>query len=682
MRLREKTLIVIVVIFATLILIEFAFSNLIVMNSYYSMEREDTLQKVYQADGALAKEFQSIDVLLSDWAARDDSYRYMAYPSPGYIEQNMRDEAFVSRNLNLLLMIDTSGQIAYSKAFDLKNRTVLPLWESVRPHVGNGSPLVLQSANESLSGVIVLPEGPMLVVAQPILDSERKGPARGTMIMGRFVDAEWSAKLSETTRLDLSVYLFDSPDLPADILAVRNASYSEYPYLTIPLNEDYIGGYQVIEDVDGKPALVMRVLAPRPIYQNGKDTIAYIILVTLAVGVLIAALAIVLLEKIVLSRISRLDREVKMISASNDLSARVAVAGQDELSNLAKAINHMLSSLEQSGQKLYQSENRYHAIVEDQSELICRFRPDGAIVFANEAYCRYFAAGQPSAPEKCFIQSLPPVTREGAEGLLQSLNAREPARILECLFEVNGEQRWLQWNIRAICDREGRVTEFQAVGRDVTEIIRNQEQIKASLREKEALLKEVHHRVKNNLQIISSILSLQEARVIDQPSREMLRDSRNRIKSMALIHEKLYRSENLSRINFAEYVRSLMSHILTTYGSGGDRINVRVDVEDISLNIDTAIPLGLIINELVTNSFKHAFPGGAGGEISVELHRDGAGQYLLTVGDDGAGMPGDFDVEHTTSLGLQLVNALVQQTNSKVTILREKGTVFKIAFSA
>ncbi len=682
MRLREKTLIIIVVIFAILILIEFAFSNLIVMNSYYSLERQDTLQKVYQADGAFDKELQSIDVLLSDWAVGNDTYRFMAFPSPNYIEQNMRDEAFISRNLDLLLMADPSGDITYSKAIDLKNRTVLPLWESVRSNVYNGSPLLLRSDNESKSGVLMLPEGPMLVVAQPILDGNKQGPTRGTMIIGRFIDPEWSGKLSETTRLDLTVYPYNGPGLPADLQVVRNMSGPEYPNLTLPLNDDYIGGYRVIDDVYGEPALIMKVLATRPIYQNGKNTIAYIILSTLAVGVVIAALAIVLLEKIVLSRLSYLDRAVMTISTSNDLSARVAVAGKDELSSLSKAINNMLSSLDQSNHRLHETENRYHAIVEDQSELICRFRPDNTVVFANDAYRRYFGTEGSPVPGKSFIQSLPPVTRQGAEELLQSLNASEPARILECLFDVNGMPRWLQWNIRAIFDRQGQVAEFQAVGRDITELIRNQEQIRASLKEKDALLKEIHHRVKNNLQIISSILSLQEARVIDKASKEMLLDSRNRIKTMALIHEKLYGSFDLSRVNFSEYVRSLMGHILSTYGSSNDRISMRIDVEDISLNIDTAIPLGLIVNELVTNCFKHAFPGTMSGEIFVELHRSGEGRYMLVVGDTGVGIPADFDVEHTTSLGLQLVNALVQQIDSEVTIVREKGTVFRIAFSA
>jgi PAS domain S-box-containing protein len=384
---------------------------------------------------------------------------------------------------------------------------------------------------------------------------------------------------------------------------------------------------------------------------------------------------------IVLSRLSSLDVSVNRISSSDDLSARVPVVGKDELSNLSRAVNRMLAALELSRHKLHESESRYHAVVEDQSELICRFRPDGSIAFTNEACRRYFGADDRPRPGQNFLRSLPAAARGGVDELLRSLTEKEPAGVLECLYDMEGNTRWLQWNFRAIFDRRGHVSEFQAVGVDITELKRNEEQIKASLKEKDALLKEIHHRVKNNLQIISSILSLQEARVSDPASREVLADSRNRIKSMALIHEKLYGSNNLSSIDFSEYLGSLMSHLSSSYGANGGRIAMRTDIESLSLNIDIAIPLGLIVNELVTNCFKHAFPGETPGEIFVELHRMTDGKYLLTVGDIGVGMPAGFDIDRTSSLGLQLVQALTQQTNSQITREHEKGTVFKITFS-
>jgi PAS domain S-box-containing protein len=437
----------------------------------------------------------------------------------------------------------------------------------------------------------------------------------------------------------------------------------------------------IIDDVFGKPALMLRVEQPRLIYRKGQETIAYIILTTLGVGVVIAALAMLLLSRIVLSRLSSLDVSVNRISSSDDLSARVPVVGKDELSNLSRAVNRMLASLELSRHKLHESESRYHAVVEDQSELICRFRPDGSIAFTNEACRRYFGTGDRPRPGQNFLQSLPPAARGGVDGLLRSLTEKDPAGVQECRYDMEGNTRWLQWDFRAIFDRRGQVAEFQAVGRDITELKRNEEQIKASLKEKDALLKEIHHRVKNNLQIISSILSLQEAKVDDTASREILRDSRDRIKSMALIHEKLYGSSNLSSIDFSEYIASLLSHLSCSYGGNSGRIAARTDLESLSLNIDIAIPLGLMVNEIVTNSFKHAFPGEAQGEIFAELHKVKDGKYLLTVGDNGVGMPADFDIERTSSLGLQLVQALSQQIDSEITIEHAKGTVFKITFA-
>jgi PAS domain S-box-containing protein len=681
MRLREKTLIVIVAIFAVLILIEFLFSNSIVMGSFNSLEQNDTLQKIGQADGAYDRELQYMDGLLLDWATRDDSYAYMDHPLASYLEENMGDEVFVSQNLDVIVMADETGDIIYGKAFDLKNRTAISLPESLRSYVYGGSPFLLNASNQSRSGVMILPEGPLLVVARPILDSKRHGPPHGTMILGRYIDADWVAMLSATTRLNLSVYRLDDPGLSPDLVAALNASASNKTYITRLLDDDRIGGYQVVDDVFDKPALVLQVEQPRPINDKGRETIAYIILTTLGVGVIIASLAMFLLSKIVLSRLSSLDKSVNRITTSDDLSGRVTVVGGDELANLSKAINNMLASLDLSRQKLHESESRYHAIVEDQSELISRFRSDGSMAFTNEAFRRYFGMDGQPWPVESFLRLLPPAARGDVDGLLRSLTAGEPAGVLECCCDVEGNARWLQWSFRAIFDRQGQVAEYQAVGRDITELKRNEEQIKASLKEKDALLKEIHHRVKNNLQIISSILSLQEAKVEDAACREILADSRNRIKSMALIHEKLYGSRELSSIDFAEYITSLLSHLSRSYGGNYGRVAARADVTDVALNLDIAIPLGLIVNELVTNSFKHAFPADASGEIFVELHRAEGGKYLLVVGDNGVGMPADFDITCTPSLGLQLVQALAQQINSQVTVEHGKGTVFKIIFS-
>ncbi len=206
------------------------------------------------------------------------------------------------------------------------------------------------------------------------------------------------------------------------------------------------------------------------------------------------------------------------------------------------------------------------------------------------------------------------------------------------------------------------------------------EGLRASLAEKEVLLKEIHHRVKNNLQIISSLLHLQSRNVTDARALEMLREGQNRVQSMALIHENLYRSQDLANVDFGEYVKTLVAHLFSSYGGGQGKVNLIVEVDRVPLSIDTAIPCGLIINELVTNSLKYAFPKGRKGEIQVCLHLVGDGEVALTVSDNGVGLPPGFDIERTESLGLRLVTTLADQIDGRVHIGCDVGSEFKISF--
>lgn len=215
---------------------------------------------------------------------------------------------------------------------------------------------------------------------------------------------------------------------------------------------------------------------------------------------------------------------------------------------------------------------------------------------------------------------------------------------------------------------------------EIVERKQAEEQVKASLREKEVLLKEIHHRVKNNLQIISSLLNLQSKHISNEEAREKIKESQNRVKSMALIHEKLYQSKDLSGINFADYIKSLSGYLFSSFGVDSN-IKLRTDVDNVLVNIDRAIPCGLIVNEIVSNSLKHAFPDGRGGEISIAFGADnGNRNHTLIINNDGAPFPEDVDFRDTKSLGLQLVCALIEQLKGTIELDRSGGTEFRIKF--
>jgi PAS domain S-box-containing protein len=216
--------------------------------------------------------------------------------------------------------------------------------------------------------------------------------------------------------------------------------------------------------------------------------------------------------------------------------------------------------------------------------------------------------------------------------------------------------------------------------RDITERKAAEDRLQASLSEKEVLLREVHHRVKNNMQVISSLLNLQSRRIQDPDVLEMFRESQRRIRSMALIHERLYQSSDLARIEFSQYLRNLATHLFHSYQVSSDRVRLRLDTEEVFLNINTAIPCGLIVNELVSNALKHGFPEGRRGEVAVELHRVAGDGYVIRVSDDGLGFPPELDYRRTETLGMQIINTLVNQLDAEIELVRDKGTEFVISF--
>jgi two-component sensor histidine kinase len=216
---------------------------------------------------------------------------------------------------------------------------------------------------------------------------------------------------------------------------------------------------------------------------------------------------------------------------------------------------------------------------------------------------------------------------------------------------------------------------------DITERKRMEEELKASLQQKEMLLREIHHRVKNNLQIISSLLGLQSDCISDPQVLALFKDSQDRIRSMALIHEKLYRSGNLARIDFTSYIGDLAAELLRSYGVDPNRVSLQVVGEKAWLNVDTAVPCGLILQELVSNCLKHAFPEGRSGEITIALRAEAEGKYALTVRDTGIGFPEDLDFRHTESLGLQLVIILTEQLGGTIVRQSGEGTGFTLMFT-
>ncbi len=253
--------------------------------------------------------------------------------------------------------------------------------------------------------------------------------------------------------------------------------------------------------------------------------------------------------------------------------------------------------------------------------------------------------------------------------------------VLNILEDFTEEKNHLEDMKRAVMNiLEDLGTERDKLQDAQMELLKSENAIRLSLREKETLLKEVHHRVKNNLQVIGSLLRLQARYLSDPQARAMFEESQNRVQSISLVHEMLYRAADLSRVDFGEYLRSLTSHLSDGLKRSGGSIEITVEAAGVQMAVDAAIPCGLIVNELVTNALKHAFPNGRSGFIRVTAILEPASWLKLKVQDNGIGMPESLDVRRSGSLGLELVNTLVRQLRATVELLREGGTAFEIRF--
>jgi PAS domain S-box-containing protein len=258
----------------------------------------------------------------------------------------------------------------------------------------------------------------------------------------------------------------------------------------------------------------------------------------------------------------------------------------------------------------------------------------------------------------------------------------ETARYELPIRNKKGELIWMSLSASPVRNIAGDIIGSMVVHTDISLRKMTELQLQNSISEKEMLIKEVHHRVKNNLQVISSLLSLQSTNVDNETANAILRESQNRIKSMAIIHEKLYQSKNLSSIDFQEYTGEIVNQLRISYGIDVKEITINSLVNNINLGVDLAVPCGLILNELVSNAIKYAFPGEHEGKIGIMFEKSDDDVFKLSVSDDGVGFPEDIDFRDTTSLGLQLVITLTEQLDGEITLENSGGTCFHISFKA
>ncbi len=394
MTVRRKTLLIIAITCLGLVAVLYAASRSFLLGGFIKLEQASAREDVQRVLNAFSENLQGMARYTADHAASDDLYNSIGHP--GEFIQSLMGEDFkgtpVTHRFNFVILTDVSARIVVARGRDVLTDTVSDIPNSIKDRISQSDPLIAEAAmSGGVSGLLLPPEGPLLITSYPILKTSTEGPARGFLLVARYLESGGDLKaLERTTHFSLAVHRLDGEELPPDF---REA----LPHLTAagaiqvrPMNDSVIGGYTLLNDIYNRPALILRVKMPRVIYQQGRLSQLYFVGALLIAGIVFAGAVLLLLEKSVLSRLSSLNNSVRSIANSGDASARVHSEGRDEIANLGEAINRMLGSLHLSQKQKQQAEERYRAFMNNIPAVALIKDAKGRILYINEPLAKMY----------------------------------------------------------------------------------------------------------------------------------------------------------------------------------------------------------------------------------------------------------------------------------------------------
>jgi PAS domain S-box-containing protein len=684
MSVRRKIFIVMTGMSVLVLLAVYALSRIILEPGSNANEVLRVSDNNLRVRSAVEREIADLDRHTKDYASWDDTYRFIRDLNSAYIESNLIDTAQIDNEFDVMIYIDLSGRVLVSRAFDRTAGAARPVPPGLLELLAPGGPL-LGRPNETggRMGLVNLPQGAFLVSAHPILTSQGSGPARGTVLFARAFDATAVSKLGDVTHLPLRAVPLADPTVPAGFAAATRAETDDVRIR----GADLISGFVLFKDIGDRPSLVLAYDLPRTFHTQFLNALRYFLIALLLYTGLNLILGQWLMDRMVSSRLIRLTGFMKTVEKTGALDSRLTLSGKDEVARLAAGLNTMLAALgrhvdaiKAAEDAVKRSEAKYRALFDAATDAIFLQTHDGRILDCNPTAARLFDRDKADLIGLVFSSLFDGHRASDQDRLREELSNRGFVFIERIGRKKGGEKFPCEVSVRGA--RIGRSDLIVAFVHDTTERARSEDQLRKSLREKEVLLREVHHRVKNNMQIISSLFNLQSESVRDPSAISLLRECQVRIRSMALVHEKLYQSKDMAHILFSDYLRSLAMYLFHFWQVNEDRIRLDMRIANILLDVNTAIPLGLIVNELISNALEHAFPDGRVGEIRVRLVSLDPSQFELIVEDDGVGLPPGFDIAGSETLGLQLVGLLVKQLDGTIEAETSGGTRYRIIVNA
>jgi signal transduction histidine kinase/sensor domain CHASE-containing protein/ActR/RegA family two-component response regulator len=727
MTLRQKTLAIVGATLVGLMAAFFVLTRMTLLRRFREYEHQQTRQQVQRVSTALQSEIDQLNTIVHDEGVWDDAYHFVQHPNRQFLESNFPKGIFDELRLDLVMVLNSSDQIIFEQAFDPASHQ-LPLFPEVERQFLNQRLFVGHPGSGPVSGILLSAKGPMMLASSPVLRSSGEGPAAGTLILGRWLNEEEVRRLSALTHLAVRIESLDNPQMPADFRAAKRVLSSSAPIVDWPLDANTVGGYELIDDVDGRPALILGITVPRTIYGEGKRTEIYLMLSAMVVGLVFGAVTMFLLERQVLSRLVRLGKNVADIGGRGDLSARVPTLGSDELSNLTRVINRMLADLERVEQERRRQEERYRAYVTQSTEGIWRCELQEPLsasapepekleqlyrttYFAecNDALARLHGFSSPQQMHGMPVRELFDISQsKNLELVHQFLRSNFRIEDAESVTAADGRTRYFLNNINGVVEN-GFLVRIWGTQREVTE----QRRLEAQLRQAQKmeaigrLAGGVAHDFNNLLSVIHGYSEILLRRFSPQDAAykeaEQVLRATERAADLTMQLLAFGRKQVLApKIIDLNSVLAEMSRMLPRLIREDIELVVRAGPDLWMVRADPAQMEHVIIN-LVVNA-RDAMPNGGrliletknvalDGSIPRQDPGLGPGQYVvLMVSDTGIGMDPEtrsrvFEPFFTTKelgkgtgLGLSTVYGIVEQSGGHITVYSElgKGSVFKV----
>jgi PAS domain S-box-containing protein len=480
MSISKKILIAVISLVLTAVLATLVLSVVIFRSSFLNLENQNLDSNVKRAEYALTTTTNQLVANTQDWAAWNDTYYFAqignpAYGNQDYIANNFLDQIFEDKGLNLVAVVDNNGNIVYGKAFDLDTDTDIPIPQALYAYIASGKLPKFTGTQAGAAGIILLPDVPLLISAQPILTSMFQGPSTGTLIFGIFMDSSFVNELSQATQTSISIWQENNTQISPDFQRAKTMLPAVGADFTIPLNNQYAAGYTLINDIYGNPAVILKTATSRNVYNQGRYTVIFLFVVLGLAGLLFGLIFIVTMRKTILKRFDALTSGVSIIGSTGDVSKTISIPGpvikgKDELTELAESINSMLGKINEGESKLQTQHDLFERLLLYIPALVLVIDRDSKITLVNRAFCDFYNVRAEDALGKNLSIFFP--AEEIADAHRKINNIEGSVTTYEHRLKIGKKESILDTTIITISPNE-----YVLIGRDVTQQREEQEKL-------------------------------------------------------------------------------------------------------------------------------------------------------------------------------------------------------------